>query len=95
MVLADKGYHTGAQLLQCQQDNMITHVSYKEQPSVKYIANEFLAESFDYDKLTDTYTCPAGSVLTSLGTWHNKKEKPMKPVLDLKLTAPMPVIHAL
>ncbi len=73
MVLADKGYHTGAELLQCQNDNMITHVAYKEQPSVKHIANEFLAESFSYDNLTDSYTCPAGAVLTSLGTWHNKK----------------------
>ena len=73
VVLADKGYHTGAELQQCQQENMITHVAYKEQPSVKHIANEFLAGSFDYDKLTDTYTCPAGAVLTSLGTWHNKK----------------------
>jgi len=73
MVLADKGYHTGAQLQQCQQDNMITHVAYKEQPSVKHIANEFLAESFFYDSTTDTYTCPEGEVLTSLGTWHNKK----------------------
>ena len=72
MVLADKGYHTGAELKQCQQDNMITHVAYKEQPSVKHIANEFLAESFNYDTLTDTYRCPAGAVLTSLGTWHNK-----------------------
>jgi len=73
MVLADKGYHTGAELQQCQQDNMITHVAYKEQPSVKHIANEFLAESFCYDQLTDSYTCPAGAILTSLGTWHNKK----------------------
>ena len=73
MVLADKGYHTGAELKACQQDNMITHVAYKEQPSVKHIANEFLAESFNYDKPTDTYTCPAGAVLTSLGTWHHKK----------------------
>ncbi len=73
MVLADKGYHTGAELKQCHDDNMITHVAYKEQPSVKHIANEFLAESFLYDKQTDSYTCPAGAVLTSLGTWHNKK----------------------
>ena len=73
MVLADKGYHTGAELQQCQQDNMITHVAYKEQPWVKHIANEFLAESFFYDKTTDTYTCPANEVLTSPGTWHNKK----------------------
>ena len=73
MLLADKGYHTGAELQQCQQDNMITHVAYKEQPSVKHIATEFLSESFDYDKATDSYRCPAGAVLTSLGTWHNKK----------------------
>lgn len=73
MVLADKGYHTGAELQQCQQDNMLTHVAYKEQPAVKHIANEFLAESFEYDKAADTYTCPAGAILTTLGTWHNKK----------------------
>jgi transposase len=73
MVLADKGYHTGAELKACQQDNMITHVAYKEQPSVKHIATEFLAESFNYDTATDSYTCPAGATLTSLGTWHNKK----------------------
>ena len=52
---------------------MITHVAYKEQPGVKHIAHEFLAESFAYNKAADTYTCPAGAVLTSLGTWHNKK----------------------
>jgi hypothetical protein len=73
MILADKGYHTGAELQQCQHDNMITHVAYKEQPGVKHIANEFLAESFSYNKQADAYTCPAGAVLTSLGTWHNKK----------------------
>lgn len=73
MVLADKGYHTGAELHECQQVNMITHVAYKEQPSVKHIASEFLSENFNYDKITDTYICPAGATLTSLGTWHNKK----------------------
>ena len=62
MVLADKGYHTGAELQQCHEDNMITHVAYKEQPSVKHIANEFLLESFEYDKATDSYTCPATSM---------------------------------
>ncbi len=73
MVLADKGYHTGAELQQCQQENMITHIAYKEQPSVKHIAAEYLSENFSYDKTTDSYTCPAGAVLTSLGTWHDKK----------------------
>jgi transposase len=73
MILADKGFHTGAELQQCQQKNMVTHVAYKEQPSVKHIASEFLSENFTYDKPTDSYTCPAGATLTSLGTWHNKK----------------------
>ena len=73
MVLADKGYHTGAELKACQDANIQTHVAYKEQPSVKHIAQEFLSENFDYDKQTDSYTCPAGAVLTSLGTWHRKK----------------------
>ena len=73
ILLADKGYHTGAELLQCQQDNMITHVAYKEQPGVKHISNEFLVESFIYNNTNDTYTCPAGAILSSLGTWHNKK----------------------
>lgn len=73
MVLADKGYHTGAELQGCQNENMITHVAYKEQPSVKHIEKEFLSENFDYDKNTDSYICPAGATLTSLGTWHNKK----------------------
>jgi hypothetical protein len=44
---------------------MITHVAYKEQPSVKHIANEFLAENFSYDKAADSFTCPGGAVLTS------------------------------
>jgi transposase len=73
MVLADKGYHTGAELAQCQSANMITHVAYKEQPSVKHIDKEFLSENFEYNKTTDSYICPAGAILTSLGTWHNKK----------------------
>lgn len=73
LLLADKGYHTGAELQHCQQENMITHVAYKEQPGVKHIATEFLAESFIYNKQNDTYQCPAGATLTSLGTWHNKK----------------------
>jgi transposase len=73
ILLADKGYHTGAELQQCQQENMITHVAYKEQPSVKHISTEFLSESFAYDKATDSYICPSGATLTSLGTWHTKK----------------------
>jgi transposase len=62
-VLSDKGFHTGAELQKC----------FKEQPSVKHLQKEFLSEQFIYNKEQDSYTCPAGATLTSLGTWHNKK----------------------
>ena len=40
---------------------MLTHVAYKEQSAVKHIATEFLSEKFDYNKASDSYTCPAGA----------------------------------
>jgi transposase len=72
-VLSDKGYHTGGELQQCQDDNIETYVAFKEQPSVKHLQKEFLSTQFVYHKEDDSYTCPAGETLTSLGTWHNKK----------------------
>lgn len=72
-VLSDKGYHTGAELQQCHADNITTYVAFKEQPSVKHLQKEFLSEQFNYNKQNDSYTCPAGETLTSLGTWHNKR----------------------
>ena len=86
MVLADKGYHTGAELNACQQDNMITHVAYKEQPSVKHIASEFLAESFFYNKRTNNYKNPLKNDII-------KKKSHIKPFTALKHTAQMPVKH--
>ena len=72
-VLSDKGYHTGEQLQQCHDDNIETYVAFKEQPSVKHLQKEFLSTQFIYNKESDSYTCPAGETLTSLGTWHYKK----------------------
>lgn len=72
-VLSDKGYHTGEQLQRCHDDNIETYVAFKEQPSVKHLQKEFLSTQFIYNKTEDSYTCPAGETLTSLGTWHHKK----------------------
>jgi transposase len=72
-VLSDKGYHTGAELHECHDDNIETFVAFKEQPSVKHLQKEFLSTQFVYNKEEDSYTCPAGETLTSLGTWHHKK----------------------
>ena len=66
-VLSDKGYHTGAELQQCHDDNIETYVAFKEQPSVKHLQKEFLSTQFIYNKENDSYTCPAGETLTSLG----------------------------
>jgi transposase len=72
-VLSDKGYHTGAELQQCHDDNIETFVAFKEQPSVKHLQKEFLSTQFVYNKQEDIYTCPAGQTLTTLNTWHHKK----------------------
>jgi len=72
-VLSDKGYHTGAELHECHDDNIETYVAYKEQPSVKHLQKEFLSTQFIYNNEGDSYTCPAGHTLTTLNTWHNKK----------------------
>src|SRR5436190_7314544 len=72
-VLSDKGYHTGAELQQCHDDNIETYVAFKEQPSVKHLQKEFLSTQFIYNKEEDSYTCPAGETLISLGTGHYKK----------------------
>ena len=72
-VLSDKGYHTGAELQQCHDENIQTFVAFKEQPSVKHLQKEFLSTQFIYNKEEDSYTCPAGETLTSLGTLHHKK----------------------
>jgi transposase len=72
-VLSDKGYHTGAELHQCHRDQIETYVAFKEQSSVKHLQKEFLSEHFVYDHTSDSYICPAGHVMTTLGTWHHKK----------------------
>lgn len=71
--LLDKGYHTGEQLQLSHDDNIETYVAFKEQSSVKHLEKEFLSTRFIYNKQQDSYTCPAGETLTSLGTWHYKK----------------------
>ena len=48
-------------------------MAFKEQSSVKHLQKELLSTQFIYNKENDSYTCPAGHTLTSLGTWHNKK----------------------
>jgi transposase len=70
-VLADKGYHTGDQLSKCEKDNITTIVSPKESSS-QNPDEKYAVENFSYNKTNDTYTCPAGHVLTTNGNWYDK-----------------------
>lgn len=68
-VLADKGYHAGKQLLDCANNNIITHVSPKE-PSTKNIGLYPITD-FKYNETCDCYTCPASETLTTNGKKYN------------------------
>ncbi|MBA7575855.1 hypothetical protein ES708_17691 [subsurface metagenome] len=70
--LADKGYHTGEQLEQCQEHDITTYVSPKA-PSTKDIGL-YPITSFVYDKARNVYICPQGSVLLTNGTWYQHSD---------------------
>jgi hypothetical protein len=72
-LLADKGYHTGIELARCERNGIRPWVSPRE-------LNEQSSEGFNksdfiYDKNTDTYTCPAGSVLITNGSIYKKRDR--------------------
>ena len=71
-VLADKGYHTGEQLHQCNSHNITSYVSPKE-PSTKD-KGLYPISAFIYNAEHDYYTCPNGSKLLSNGKWHKRSE---------------------
>jgi hypothetical protein len=68
-VLADKGYHTGEELLQCEKENITTYVSPKA-PSTKD-TGLYPVTSFTYNSEDDTYKCPAGETLTTNNVWYS------------------------
>ncbi len=75
-VLADKGYHTGDQIRQCEENGITTYVSPKEPASND--PDIFPITDFIYDQVKDCYTCPAGEILTTNGTWLKHSSKGYK-----------------
>lgn len=77
IALADKGYHSGAELKKTQLAGMCTIVA------VPLVVNsneggtqpEFMYPHFSYDKQADTYTCPQEKVMHTTGTWHKKSSR--------------------
>jgi transposase len=72
-VLADKGYHTGQQIQQCEQNQITTYVSPKEPASNN--PDIFPITQFTYNAENDCYTCPANQILTTNGTWLKHSSK--------------------
>ena len=70
-VLADKGYHTGAQLKECELNNIVTYVSPKQSSSTKKNP-DFAVTAFKYNEETDTYQCPAGQTMKTNGNYYRK-----------------------
>jgi transposase len=76
IVLADKGYHNGREIHECSKAGMKTLVANKDTPqSNEYIDKDYLVNNFTYNKTNDTYTCPKGATLFTLGGWYTKSIK--------------------
>ena len=76
-VLADKGYHTGRELQNCQQAGIDTVVARQEvvNSNTKGTQPAYMVQHFSYDEQTDSYSCPEGQTLTTTGRLHVKKRE--------------------
>jgi transposase len=70
-VLADKGYHAGAELKACADEQVVTFVSPK-QPNSPKKAEAYQKQQFEYDAQKDEYICPQGKALRSNGKEYQK-----------------------
>jgi len=71
MAIYDKGYHTGSEFKYAHNLGIEVLVAI---PGVSAHAPDitFDVEYFKYDKISDSYTCPANEILTTNGNWYNK-----------------------
>jgi len=81
-VLADKGYHTGGELMECEKENITTYVSPRA-PSTND-NGLYPVTSFVYNREEDTYTCPAEETLTTNNVWYSHKNPGNKPPLRFR-----------
>ena len=73
-VLADKGYHTGKDLVACKEAHITTVVAYPER-SNKNTDPAYQTSAFNYNKEQDNYTCPQGGILTTNGKEYEKAKE--------------------
>ena len=74
--LTDKGYTTGLHINTCTKNGITTYSSPKAHSSQNN--GLFDMQIFEYDKQNDTYTCPAGAILTTNGTIYKKRKHRVK-----------------
>ena len=72
--LLDKGYHNGREIATCQKADITTIVCPPTlvNSNEKGTTPEYMVSKFKYNSESDTYTCPAGSTLSTSGNWHKK-----------------------
>jgi len=68
----DKGYHTGTEFDYAHRHGVNVIVAIPE-PASHAPDIAFDVEHFLYDKALDRYTCPAGKILATNGSWYSKK----------------------
>jgi transposase len=69
--LFDKGYHTGSELKIAQELGIETIVAIPGVPATSQAPDhDYNYEHFNYDPLSDTYSCPQGEVLRTNGSWY-------------------------
>lgn len=73
-VLYDKGFHTGSELKTVQNLGVETVVAIPDVPSTSQAPDPmFNYEFFRYNREEDTYTCPAGQLLRTNGSWYKQR----------------------
>ncbi|WP_187658209.1 IS1182 family transposase [Flavobacterium macrobrachii] len=73
-VLVDKGYHNGREIAICKDNNVTTIVAQPDQGKSNENGTqpEYFVTKFIYNKEENTYTCPQGATLSTIGRWHKK-----------------------
>ena len=72
-VIADKGFCTGTELKECEENGITTYVSIPDETMPNKTLGvpepEFYSQRFSYDPLRDVYVCPANQVM---GFWKGR-----------------------
>lgn len=70
LVLADGGYHSGANLQACEERGQPVAMPEAQEKKLK---DPYHKQAFRYDEPSDTFTCPAGQTLRQVGTKRRER----------------------